>query len=106
VGRTGECWDKAVAESVFATIKRELIETRAWPTRSALRRAVFDYIEGWYNTRRLHSSPGYYSPAEYENLIDRGDPSVGMIKTSSRSVEPDQAHRVTSHRATLRPWDG
>jgi putative transposase len=70
VGRTGECWDNAVAESFFATIKRELIETRAWPTRSGLRRAVFDYIEGWYNTRRLHSSLGYCSPAEFENLIE------------------------------------
>jgi len=71
VGRTGECWDNAVAESFFATIKRELIETQAWPTRAGLRRAVFDYIESWYNTRRLHSSLGYCSPAEYENLIDR-----------------------------------
>ena len=70
VGRTAECWDNAVAESFFATIKRELIETRAWPTRAVLRRAVFDYIEGWYNTRRLHSSLGYCSPAEYENLIE------------------------------------
>ena len=69
VGRTGECWDNAVAESFFATIKRELIETRAWPTRAGLRRAIFDYIEGWYNTRRLHSSLGFCSPAEYENLI-------------------------------------
>ena len=66
VGRTGECWDNAVAESFFATIKRELIETRPWPTRSGLRRAIFDYVEGWYNTKRLHSSLGYLSPAAYE----------------------------------------
>jgi len=69
VGRKGECWDNAVAESFFATIKRELIDTRAWPTRAGLQRGVFDYIEGWYNTRRLHSSLGYRSPAEYEALI-------------------------------------
>jgi transposase InsO family protein len=66
VGRKGECWDNAVAESFFATIKRELIDTRAWPTRAGLRRAVFEYIEGWYNTRRLHSTLGYLSPAQYE----------------------------------------
>jgi putative transposase len=66
VSRKGECWDNAVAESFFATIKRELINDRAWPTRAGLHRAVFDYIEGWYNTRRLHSSLGYLSPAEYE----------------------------------------
>jgi len=69
VGRKGECWDNAVAESFFATIKRELIDTRSWPTRAGLRRAVFEYIEGWYNTRRLHSSLGYRSPAQYEALI-------------------------------------
>jgi putative transposase len=69
VGLAGECWDNAVAESFFATIKRELIDTRAWPTRAGLRAAIFDYIEGWYNTRRLHSSLGYLSPAEYEATI-------------------------------------
>ena len=66
VGKKGECWDNAVAESFFATIKRELIDTRAWPTRAGLRRHVFEYIEGWYNTRRLHSTLGYFSPAQYE----------------------------------------
>jgi putative transposase len=68
VSRKGECWDNAVAESFFATIKRELINDRAWPTRAGLQRAVFDYIEGWYNTRRLHSALGYLSPAEYESI--------------------------------------
>ncbi len=63
VGRKGECWDNAVSESWFATIKTELIDTRPWPTRPGLRRAAFDYIEGWYNTRRLHSALGYRSPA-------------------------------------------
>jgi len=68
VGMKGECWDNAVAESFFATIKRELIDTRAWPTRAGLHRAIFEYIEGWYNTRRLHSTLGYLSPAQYEML--------------------------------------
>jgi transposase InsO family protein len=69
VGRKGECWDNAVAESFFATIKRELIDDRAWPTRAGLRTAVFDYIEGWYNPRRRHSSLDYRSPAAYEAAI-------------------------------------
>lgn len=56
----------AVAESFFATIKRELITTRTWRSVTELRRAVFNYIEGWYNTRRLHSSLGYLSPAQWE----------------------------------------
>jgi putative transposase len=69
LGRKGTCWDNAVAESFFATVKRELIDRRPWPTVAGLRRAVFDWIEGWYNTRRLHSSLGYLSPARYEALI-------------------------------------
>jgi putative transposase len=69
VGNVGQCWDNAVAESFFATIKRELIDTRAWPTRAGLRAAIFDWIEGWDNTRRLHSSLGYRSPAEHEANI-------------------------------------
>jgi putative transposase len=73
VGRKGECWDNAVAESFFATIKRELIDTRSWPTRAGLRRGVFEYIEGWYNTRRLHSTLGYFSPAQYEAVHHNAD---------------------------------
>ena len=69
LGRKGECWDNAVAESWFATFKAELIEGRPWPTLALLRTAAFDYIEGWYNTRRLHSSLGYKSPAAYERTI-------------------------------------
>ena len=63
---TGCAYDNAVAESFFATIKRELVSTRTWRSVAELRRAVFDYIEGWYNTRRLHSSLGYLSPSEWE----------------------------------------
>ena len=73
VGRKGECWDNAVAESFFATIKRELIDTRSWPTRAGLRRGVFEYIEGWYNTRRLHSTLGYLSPAQHEAVHHNAD---------------------------------
>ncbi|MEU4094396.1 IS3 family transposase, partial [Streptomyces sp. NPDC026673] len=66
VGRTGQCWDNALAESFFATIKRELLGTATWPSRAAARTAIFDFIESWYNLHRLHSSLGYRSPAEYE----------------------------------------
>ena len=72
------------AESFFATIKRELIDTRPWSTRVGLRAAMFDFIEGWYNTRRLHSSLGYRSPAEYEATIHRhADRQGGIVKPSS-----------------------
>jgi transposase InsO family protein len=66
VGRRGQCWDNAVAESFFATIKTELLHRQAWPTHAAARQALFEFIEGWYNTRRRHSTLGYRSPAAYE----------------------------------------
>ena len=69
VGRTGQCWDNALAESLFATIKRELLGAVSWPSRAAARTAIFDFIEGWYNLHRLHSSLGYRSPAEYETAL-------------------------------------
>ena len=64
-GRTGQCWDNALAESFFASIKGELLHLQAWPTKAAARRAIVEYI-GWYNGTRLHSSLGYRSPAEHE----------------------------------------
>src|SRR5512142_131714 len=66
VGRTGICYDNAVAESFFATLKKECIHTRPWPTVDAVRAGVFEYIESYYNRRRRHSTIGYDTPIEYE----------------------------------------
>ncbi|MEV4189708.1 IS3 family transposase [Streptosporangium canum] len=66
VGRTGQCWDNALAESFFATLKSELLSDRPWPSQAAAHSAIFEFIEGWYNLHRLHSSLGYRSPAAYE----------------------------------------
>ena len=66
MSRRGNCWDNAVAESFFATLERELIDRHDWPTRAEAARAIFDYIAAWYNTRRLHSTLNYQSPAAYE----------------------------------------
>ena len=67
MGAKGCALDNAVAEAFFATLKKELTRRRAWPTRRELQSAVFAWIEGWYNRRRLHSTLGYLSPADYEN---------------------------------------
>ena len=64
-GRTGQCWDNALSESFFASLKGELTDTRPWPTRAAASRAIVNYI-GWYNGTRLHRTLGYRSPAEFE----------------------------------------
>lgn len=66
MSRKADCWDNAVSESFFATLKSELIETRIWETREQARMAVFEYIEVWYNRERLHSSLGYESPVAFE----------------------------------------
>ena len=102
LGRTGQCWDNALAESFFSSLKGELIDQRAWPTRAGARRAIVEYI-GWYNGTRLHSTLGYLSPAEFE---------------TTTSTKNHQASSLTSHqpcpskpgrrggRAALRIWRG
>jgi putative transposase len=54
-GRTGQCWDNALAESFFASLKGESLDQQPWPTRAAARRATVDYI-AWFNGTRLHSA--------------------------------------------------
>jgi transposase InsO family protein len=66
LGRTGVCWDNAVAESFFATYKKELIHTRPWPTIDQLKKETFVWIETYYNRTRRHSTLGYLTPHEYE----------------------------------------
>jgi putative transposase len=62
----GDCYDNAVAESFFATLEFELVMQNDWETKADARRAIFRYIETWYNRKRRHSTLGYVSPAEYE----------------------------------------
>lgn len=69
MSRKGDCWDNAVAESFFATLKRELADDADWATRDEARTAVFRYIETWYNRRRRHSALGYVSPEQYERQV-------------------------------------
>jgi putative transposase len=67
VGRTGICWDNAMAESFFGALKNELVHRTVFATRTHARRAIVKYIEGFYNSRRLHSSLGYRTPQEAHN---------------------------------------
>jgi putative transposase len=67
VGRTGVCWDNAAAESFFASLKNEMYYRYTFPTRARARFAVADYIEVFYNRRRLHSTLGYRTPTEALN---------------------------------------
>jgi transposase InsO family protein len=71
VGRPGTCWDNAVAESFFATLKTELLHRQRWATRRQARTAIFEYIEAFYNRQRRHSTLGYLSPADFEDRYHR-----------------------------------
>jgi putative transposase len=66
LGRTGICYDNAVAESFFATYKKELIHTRPWPSVKHLTAQTQDWIDNYYNAIRRHSTLGYLTPSEYE----------------------------------------
>jgi putative transposase len=66
MSRKGNCYDNAFAESFFHSLKVELVHQREFETREEAMRAIFEYIEVWYNRERLHSSLGYQSPVQYE----------------------------------------
>lgn len=69
MSRPGNCWDNAVVESFFATLKTELAHDARWPTRASAQRALVDYIEDWYNERRRHASLGNKTPAQFEREL-------------------------------------
>jgi putative transposase len=70
MSRAGNCYDNAVAESFFGTLKAELIGGQAWPSRQAARQTIFEWIEVFYNRQRRHSALGYRSPAAFEADVD------------------------------------
>ncbi len=72
MGRTGTALDNAMAESFIATLKTELVHRQRFPNRQVARSAIFEYLEGFYNRRRLHSALNYRSPADYEEATMEG----------------------------------
>jgi len=72
MSRKGDCWDNACAESIFSTIKRELVYQSHWASLEAARPDLYEYIEVFYNRKRRHSSNGYLSPVDYERLVLSG----------------------------------
>ncbi|MDX2470742.1 MAG: IS3 family transposase [SAR324 cluster bacterium] len=69
MSRKGNCWDNAVVESFFNSLKQEWLHHRKFESRNEARQSVFEYIEGFYNHHRLHSTLGYKSPVEYETMM-------------------------------------
>jgi putative transposase len=70
LGSVGDCYDNAITESFFATLECELIDRATFRSHAEARVAIFDFIEGFYNRRRRHSSLGYLSPLDYENQAE------------------------------------
>jgi putative transposase len=101
MGAVGSCYDNAVAETFFATLTKELLLHDApkggWATRAQLRSAIFEYVEGFYNPTRLHSTLGMRSPVEYEADHAAGDPD-GLARTGARAG----AREKTVHNLRLR----
>jgi putative transposase len=96
MGSRGDCFDNAVAESFFATLKKELVNRRPWPTKAELRSEIFDYIEIFYNRQRRHGTLGMTSPADFENsTLDPGGADLAV----SRLASP-QTMRFTAQTAT------
>jgi putative transposase len=88
MGTVGDCFDNAMCESFFATLECELLARHRFQTRDEAQTAVFEFIEGWYNTSRLHSSIGYLSPIEFERkhrFSQHGLPTVPPPPASERA---------------------
>jgi putative transposase len=71
MGSVGDAYDNAMAESLFATLERELLSRRHFQSQAEAKMAVFEWIEGWYNPHRRHSALGYRSPVNYERAHER-----------------------------------
>ena len=78
MGAVGDCYDNAMCESFFATLECECLDRNRFQTQTEARMAVFDFIEGFYNPRRRHSSLGYLSPITYERNTDRSATTVNV----------------------------
>jgi putative transposase len=84
MGSRGDCFDNAAHESFHASLKKDLIHRRAWPTKAEARTAVFEYVETFYNRRRRHSRLGMLSPADFENrTLVNGGTSLAASRLAS-----------------------
>ncbi|WP_291520176.1 integrase core domain-containing protein, partial [Branchiibius sp. NY16-3462-2] len=71
MGKVATCYDNALMESFFGSMQIELLDRRLWEDKDQLAKAIFEWIEAWYNPYRRHSALGYRSPVEYEDLHNR-----------------------------------
>jgi hypothetical protein len=97
MGSVGDCFDNAVCETFHATLKKEKIYRQSWPTRAEARAAIFQFIEGWYNPRRRHSTLAYLSPIEFEQQ---------HAEHAQRALEGPKSDNGSVASTSPRPADG
>ncbi len=102
MSRRGNCYDNAVTESFFGTLKTELVYHESYATREAARQSLFEYIEVFYNRKRRHSTLGYVSPAEYETQLETSAPA--FRRTEADTVQAEET--VNEHCDRARPGKG
>ena len=98
MGTAGDAYDNAMCESFFGTLETELLSREHFATHEQARRRIFSFLEGWYNVRRLHSSIGYCSPLEFENL------SAKKQTVSSCGLPTAGQRHGRDGRPAARPW--
>jgi putative transposase len=94
-GSRGDCFDNAAMESFHASLKKDLIHRRSWPTKAEARTAVFEYIEAFYNRRRRHSRLGMLSPVDYENSSH----TIDGVRAASRLAHTNKINYNTTSTA-------
>jgi len=105
MGSVGDAYDNALCESFFATLECELLDRERFRTPAEARRAVFDYIEGWYNPRRRHSALGYESPLRYERL-HAAEALRTRAPEKARAVQPPGAALTQGGAISVSPQIG
>jgi len=110
MGSVGDAYDNAMCESFFATLECELLERRRFKTQTEARTAVFEFIEGFYNPRRRHSSIGYLSPVDYERGLqetavdpDAYQPAVVLAAVKNKPCGRPRDGAVLDRRCGRRP---
>jgi transposase InsO family protein len=109
MGSVGDAYDNAMCESFFATLECELLDRHRFKTQAEARIAVFDFIEGFYNRRRRHSSIGYLSPIDYERLHaanpDAHQPAAVLAAVKDKPSGRPPSGAVLDRRCARRPHD-
>jgi putative transposase len=96
MGSRGDCDDNSVAESFFATLKKELVDRRSWPEKAELRTEIFDFIEIFYNRRRRHSTLGMLSPVDYETTQAGSKHAASRLTSNDKMIITATAATTTA----------